>query len=164
MAQPTAADALAAAIASATTATTVGNRIDAVETQLINITAQLQALLTAAAALAPSMQQVVEVALNIPPTTPLTTDEILDLIADYSPLDKYGITPRRFIRRRVFFISFQIFSPIFLGLEKWRPKYRITPTPPVLSYGANGLFILLFIYLIFKKEFLYSNPFNISLI
>jgi hypothetical protein len=71
---------------------------------LINITAQLQALLTAAAALAPSMQQVVEVALNIPPTTPLTTDEILDLIADYSPLDKYGITPRRSIRRRVFFI------------------------------------------------------------
>ncbi|XP_032796134.2 homeotic protein female sterile-like [Daphnia magna] len=31
----------------------------------------------------PSMQQVVEVALNIPPTTPLTPDEILDLIADY---------------------------------------------------------------------------------
>ncbi|KZS06394.1 Uncharacterized protein APZ42_030178 [Daphnia magna] len=34
-------------------------------------------------ALDPSMQQVVEVALNIPPTTPLTPDEILDLIADY---------------------------------------------------------------------------------
>jgi hypothetical protein len=34
-------------------------------------------------ALDPSMQQVVEVALNIPSTTPLTPDEILDLIADY---------------------------------------------------------------------------------
>jgi hypothetical protein len=34
----------------------------------------------------------------------------------------------------------------------------------VLSYGANGLFILLFIYLILKKEFLYSNPFYISLL
>jgi hypothetical protein len=34
-------------------------------------------------ALDPSMQQVVEVALNIPSTTPLTLDEILDLIADY---------------------------------------------------------------------------------
>jgi hypothetical protein len=34
----------------------------------------------------------------------------------------------------------------------------------VLSYGANGLFILLYIYLIFKKEFLYSNPFYISLL
>jgi hypothetical protein len=34
-------------------------------------------------ALDPSMQQVVEVALNIPPNTPLTPDEILDLIADY---------------------------------------------------------------------------------
>ncbi len=34
-------------------------------------------------ALDPSMQQVVEVALNIPPTTPLTPDEILALNADY---------------------------------------------------------------------------------
>ena len=31
----------------------------------------------------PSMQQVVEVALNILPTTHLTPDEILDQIADY---------------------------------------------------------------------------------
>jgi hypothetical protein len=94
----------------------------------------------------------------------------------YSPLHKYGITPRRSIRRRVFFIwvfsvgknrkndinspnlgfmSFYVFSivwiffrffPLFFCLEKWRTKYRITPTPPVLSYGANG-FSYCFLYI-----------------
>jgi hypothetical protein len=47
MAQPTAAEELAAANAAATNATTVGNRIDAMETQLIKMAAQLQALIMA---------------------------------------------------------------------------------------------------------------------
>lgn len=46
----TAADALAAANAAATTVTAVGNRIDAVELPFTNIAAQVQTLITAATA------------------------------------------------------------------------------------------------------------------
>jgi hypothetical protein len=65
-----------------------------------------------------------------------------------------------------FFVLSEFFSDFFvyfLDLKKWRRKYRITPTPKELSYGLNLLFTLLFIYLTFKKEFLFSNHIYISL-
>jgi hypothetical protein len=69
---------------------------------------------------------------------------------------------------RLFFcLNFLRFLANFLPIKKAPKVSDHSDThdslPPMLSYGPNLLSILLFVYLILKKEFLFSNRIYVSL-
>ncbi len=66
-----------------------------------------------------------------------------------------------FVDESLFFClkCFQIFPP---NSKAYKSGTSPTLTPPVLSYGRNSFFTLLFIHLIFLKEFLFSNRISLT--